>query len=193
MELLVVIAKYRENVDWTIELKRPFVIFNKNRDEDHLFEFNLPNRGRETDTFLGYILENYESLPDYVAFLQGDPADHCPSAVHIINEFVPDKKFKPLGKTYHRDTQILDETLNWAKFCSIEVKSQPKFISGMQCIVSRDLIRSRAKESYENIYGKVSKQLDYNSHTGYYFEYLWPTILGFNEDLEVGRDDCLRP
>jgi hypothetical protein len=190
MRFLVVVAKYKESMAWMSELRVQSLVFNKNREEDHLFDFNLPNRGRETDTFLEYIIKSYHDLPEYVAFLQGNPLDHCPSCVGILNEFAFDRDFKALGKTYYRDTHILSETLNWAKFCDLEIKSPPKFISGMQCIVSKKRILARSKESYENLHSKVSKEIDFNSHTGYYFEYLWPTILGFNEELEVGGGDC---
>jgi hypothetical protein len=162
------------------------VVFNKNREEDHLFQFNLPNFGRETDTFFRYIINEYDDLPDYVVFLQGNPFDHCPSAVDRINGFALDRPFEPLGSTYHRDDHILNETLDWAVQCGIEVVQPVRFISGMQCIVSRGMLHRRSRASYESIYGKVSKDLNHNSHTGYYFEYLWPTILGFNEIMEAG-------
>jgi hypothetical protein len=187
MELKVVVAKYKESVDWTGALRFPHVVFNKNRDEDHLFQFNLPNFGRETDTFFRYIINKYDDLPDYVAFLQGNPLDHCPSAVERINGFAFDRPFEPLGSVYDRDGHILNSTLDWAVQCGIEVSQPVRFISGMQCIVSRDTLRRRSRASYESIYDNVSKDLDHNSHTGYYFEYLWPTILGFNEIMEAGK------
>lgn len=186
MKLMVVVAKYRESINWTKEINKPVIVFNKNPEEASLFEFNLPNRGRETDTFLNYIIDHYENLPEFVVFLQGNPFDHCQKVVDIINGFKFDEDFKPLGSTYFRDGGLLKQTLDWASFCEIDIISPPKFISGMQCIVSKEVIRKRSKESYTKIHEKVSKEINYNSHTGYYFEYLWPTILGFNEELKVG-------
>jgi hypothetical protein len=181
MEMTIVIAKYKESIDWSKNLNKPYIIFNKNPDDNHLFENNLPNMGRETDTFFNYIIGNYESLPDYVCFLQGDPFDHCPNALDLINNFSFNVPVLPLGSVYFRDGGDLDSTLKWAEFCKIEVKSSPKFISGMQCVVSKDLIKKRSKDSYENLHKNVCKELNVSAYTGYLFEYLWPTILGFNE------------
>lgn len=185
MKIIVVIAKYKESTSWVKDINIPFIIFNKNRDDDHFFEHNLPNKGFETDTFLHYIINNYESLPDYVVFLQGNPFDHCHNVLELISHFNFNVPFVSLGPEYIRDGGPLEETINWANFCNIEINDPIKFISGAQCIVSRDLIKKRTKESYKEIHGKVCRELNFNSHTKYYFEYLWPTILGFNEMIKI--------
>jgi hypothetical protein len=45
-----------------------YVVYDKSKD--------IPNVGREAETYLRYIIENYNCLPEYVAFLQGHPFDH---------------------------------------------------------------------------------------------------------------------
>ncbi len=35
--------------------------------------------GRETHTYLTYILEHYDNLPEWVVFTQGVPAQHAPA------------------------------------------------------------------------------------------------------------------
>ena len=130
-----------------------------------------------------FILNNYESLPDYVAFLQGNPFDHCSDAVDLINNFKFDSPFVPLGPKYIRDGSQLNDTIDWAKLCNIDIDLPIRFIGGAQCIVSKDLIQKRTKKSYQQIYEKVCPHIDFNSHTKYFFEYLWPSILGFNNDL----------
>lgn len=183
----VVVARYRESVEWASGLRFPSLVFNKNREDDHLFELNLPNMGRETDTFLRYLVDRYDSLPSYVTFLQGDPFDHCPFVVDAVNGFGFDRPFQPLGAVYVRDNEhIVESTLDWASRCGLETMIPLKFISGMQCIVSRELITMRRRESYERLLAMVSKELDRNCRTGYFFEYLWPTILGFNEEMSTG-------
>jgi hypothetical protein len=39
--------------------------------------YRLPNVGREGHTYLHYIVQHYNSLPEHVVFLQGDPFDHA--------------------------------------------------------------------------------------------------------------------
>ena len=188
MNLHVVIAKYKESVDWTARLNKPFTVFNKNRDEDCLFANNLPNKGRETDTYLGFIINNYENLPDYVAFVQGNPFDHCSDAIDHINNFSFNEPCRSLGPIYLRNDNLMQPTIDWANTCNVQyaVKNGHPyipFIGGMQCIVSKHLILNRSKDSYQHLYNNVSQELDYNSPTGYYYEYLWPTILNFNDLL----------
>lgn len=179
--IIVVIAKYKESVNWIESLKVPYIIFNKDPEANHLFEHNRVNFGRETETFLSYIIDNYNNINNYTVFLQGNPFDHDPSVVDRINNFEFDKEIIPLGAVYNRDGSPLPDTINWAKKCSITFEEPIRFISGMQCIVSRNLILQRSLESYKHIYSHVSKQIDYNCYTGYFFEYLWPTILNFNK------------
>ena len=38
----------------------------------------LPNVGRETHSYLTYIVEHYDSLPPAIVFTQGDPFPHNP-------------------------------------------------------------------------------------------------------------------
>jgi hypothetical protein len=183
MNLVLVVARYKESTEWTKNIKNKVLIFNKNIEENNLFELNLPNKGFETDTFLYFIIENYESLPDYIAFLQGNPFDHCPEVLKLINYFKFDSSFVPLGPIYIRDGSVVEETIKWAEFCNINVNLPIKFIGGAQCIVSKDLIKQRTKKSYIYIHEKVCPHIDFNSHTKYFFEYLWPTILGFNDKI----------
>jgi hypothetical protein len=74
---LCVVAKYKEDITWTEKLDCQFIIVNKDPD-DKRFETNYQNIGRETETFIRWILENYDNLniSDKIIFLQGDPFEH---------------------------------------------------------------------------------------------------------------------
>jgi len=72
---VAVLARYREeNNSWENTLKNngySVIIFNK-FSGDNL----LNNVGRESHTYLHYILENYDNLPDEILFSQYDPLNH---------------------------------------------------------------------------------------------------------------------
>ena len=72
-----VVAKYKEDVSWTEDLPCEVTIINKDPN-DNRFQINLPNTGRESDTYCHYIIENYENIQpdDRIIFLQGTPWDH---------------------------------------------------------------------------------------------------------------------
>jgi uncharacterized protein (DUF1499 family) len=55
-------------------------------------------------------------------------------------------------------------------------------------MVSKELILKRPKESYLKIKNSIPEQVITN--TNYLIEYLWPTILNFNDDLELSLYNC---
>ena len=91
---LSIIARYNEDISWAEKLDTDVIIYNKG--EDFEFEYphiDIPNIGREGETFIRAIVENYEILDkyEYIALLQGHPFQHCPKAIEIINTYNPDE------------------------------------------------------------------------------------------------------
>ncbi|MDP2848244.1 MAG: DUF3431 domain-containing protein [Humidesulfovibrio sp.] len=80
--LELVVARYREDLSWLRELGLPSTVYNKGPElspellppETRLLV--LPNLGREAHTFLTHIIRRYDALPEFTAFLQGDPFAH---------------------------------------------------------------------------------------------------------------------
>lgn len=67
--LTLVVARYRENVEWVNQLSANVVILNKAQ---------LGNSGREAASWLWFITTHYESLRGDYVFAQGNPFEHCP-------------------------------------------------------------------------------------------------------------------
>ena len=186
--MVVVICHFKENLDWVKNLKHRYIIYNKNSEEQHLYDINLPNVGFDTIVYLKYIIDNYDNLPDFVCFSQDNPFFHCENFLDKVNEFDFTKKFLPLGKTYIRDTIELDRAIEYANNNQITYELPIKFINSAQCIVSKELILMRTKNSYQKI--KDSIPLEVISNINYLIEYLWPTILGFNNELILSLNNC---
>jgi hypothetical protein len=72
----VVVARYKEDVDWLLPLQDSVVLFNKSDQVPPMPYRQLPNIGRESHTYLTYILENYDNLPEVVVFTQANVSDH---------------------------------------------------------------------------------------------------------------------
>ena len=190
MDLVVIICHYKENLDWINNLKYKYMIYNKNENNKNKYDFDLPNVGFDTIVYLTYIIDFYDELPDFVCFSQDNPFFHCPNFLENVNNFNGEKKFHPLGITYHRDVKsILEKTINYANSIGIEYRENIKFINSAQCIVSKDLIRLRTKEFYKNIRSTLSTT-EIITETNYFIEYLWPTILSFNNELEISINNC---
>jgi hypothetical protein len=95
-----------------------------------------------------------------------------------------------LGKTYIRDNKdILNQTINYAKNTGISYTEPIKFINSVQSIVSKELILKNSIEFYERVKNTLSKTEKINQ-TNYFVEYLWPTILNFNDKLVISDKNC---
>ena len=75
----LVVSRFKENVDWIRNYTDNYIIYNKG--DDDLYDFKQikrPNIGGNQYDICQFIYENYENLPDLIAFCQGNPFDHCP-------------------------------------------------------------------------------------------------------------------
>jgi hypothetical protein len=76
----IVIARYNENLNWINEEpfnRHPIIIYNKSNNDNFASSdnikkvVNLPNVGRETNSYFYHIIENYDNLADITIFLPG--------------------------------------------------------------------------------------------------------------------------
>ena len=87
MSRLFVIARFKEDINWIKDINNDIVIFNKGDNFSFNYpRFDVPNVGRECETYLRAIIQYYEILDQYesVVFLQGHPFDHCPDLFEIL-------------------------------------------------------------------------------------------------------------
>lgn len=189
MNLEVVVCHFQENIDWLHQLKRPYVVYNKNPKNHDKFQYNLANYGFDVQAYVIYILNNYHNLPDYVCFAQDHPFDHCGNFIDLVNNFNFDVEFEPLGLMYERTPTAphpqychLHNALSLADKLGVQYSIPLKFISSAQCIVSKNLILKRSEDFYKNILSLFPR----NKHitdVNFHLEYLWPTILSFADQL----------
>lgn len=187
-KLVVVIPHFEQDIRWVGDLKHPYIIYNKNPEKNHLFEFNLPNVGYDAYAYITYIIDNYDNLPDYVCFAQDNPSYHCINVVELINNFEFDKPFLPLGPVYFLGGHDFEKTYSYASRISLQYSTPLRMIASMQCIVSKELILKTSKETYEIINSTITHSV--KSEENYCIENLWPTILNFNDSVEIGLHHC---
>ena len=163
MKYCIVVARYTENIEWTKQFEN-VIIYNKGDElNDGCDEILLPNVGREGHTFYKHISNNYDNLTDYIIFLQGNPYDHCPNIIEIINNFInnPDINIdygflcnriidcNLIGCGSHPGLPLIDvyEKL----FNERKEYMDFNFVAGGQFIVSKKAILNRPKEFYDKI------------------------------------------
>ena len=87
--MLIVIARYNEDIEWSKKYSSNILIINKGDKiegiENQIF---YPNVGREGHSYYKYIVDNYDNLDDYIIFLQGNPFDHSPDIIKILDAIV---------------------------------------------------------------------------------------------------------
>ena len=73
-----VISRYKEDPSWIKNYTDDYIIYNKGEPLDDNFNaVKRPNIGGNQYDIAYFIHENYNNLPDLMAFVQGDPFDHC--------------------------------------------------------------------------------------------------------------------
>jgi hypothetical protein len=84
----LVIARYKEKIDWIQSIKSFFSnVYLYNKDELIQSEFiqkKLKNIGREANSYIHHIIDNYDNISEFTIFLQGEPYEHCPTLNHEI-------------------------------------------------------------------------------------------------------------
>jgi hypothetical protein len=128
MSIDLVIARYKENISWLHQVPDSInTIYIYNKDDTckrplnrygtvvRSYQINpptldvptsrskiisLPNVGREADTYLEHIIQNYDNLADLTIFSQGDPFPHSPDFMKLLgytNDYAP---VQPLTDRY---------------------------------------------------------------------------------------------
>jgi hypothetical protein len=172
MNYRIVVARHKENVEWTKQFKN-IIIYNKgNHIGGGYNEIFLNNVGREGHTYYHHIYNNYDNLEDYTVFLQGNPFDHSPFLLKNLNNYINliDKgelttSFEVLSEYMgkcnlnncdHKGIPLFDvySALFDVKKTDLEIE----FGAGAQFIVSKKSILKKPKEFYLNIV----KMLEYS-------------------------------
>ena len=109
----IIIARYEEDIQWTESYNDIVLVYNK---EDYQIRkhFNikvdniikLPNIGREGETYLHHIIENYNNLAERITFLQGNPFEHNKTVLFGIDNDNKLLDIQSLGHYYLENQNI---------------------------------------------------------------------------------------
>lgn len=173
---MLVIAKYKENIDWSEGLEK--IVYNKFKGKN-----KLDNIGREAHTFLYHIIKNYDTITDCV-FCQGNPIEHVPDFIlkldnvkqgfYSFNVITIDNEIRADG-IYRFGTKIESQEYRdlVVKILDIFGINKTWINSSYYGIfsVSKDRILRYSKEQYQRAF-----ELSENELMPYAFEILWKTL-----------------
>lgn len=189
----IVVARYNEDLSW-LPQDDPYVkVYNKGQSLLSKNGFlSLPNIGRESHTYLTYIVDNYDTLPNVVFFTQGSP-DHMGG--HPIEYFIgiqgncSENHHVTKGPYYTFDSdghlrdhvhygQLYKSELNFYDWftkyidSNIDPRGYITWYMGATFSVKKEKILSRSREYYQELL-KQFPDGESNPEVGHYFERSW--------------------
>jgi hypothetical protein len=113
MSYKIIVSRYNEDIEWLKDEIDNCIIYNKGKKLNIKNEILLENVGRESETYLHYIIDNYNNLPDVVVFTQARICDHVGSndinyLINLYNDALLNGKSEPSIKHVHNNNLI-----NW--------------------------------------------------------------------------------
>ncbi len=177
MRVVVVIAHYNEDLSWVSKIKYDHVVYSKTLAKGTNVHHQPINKGNEATAYMQYIVDHYDTLPEYMLFVHGHEKSwhHNGSIVDIINdvELSPYKTLNkyPTGKLdpEHTDVIVASRDFPLAFEFPPDVNSLYYDSCGMFC-VARETIHRRPREFYER-----------------FLEYLWTTSTSNYYSSRVGE------
>lgn len=151
----LIIAHYAYHLDWIVGFRNypnlNIIIYSKNEntpDKIHGIKvIKRLNAGREGETYINYIIENYNNLnpDDYTIFCQDDPIEHQPNFIKILRFF--------LDRNLSSMKLPLIQPLNSHAYQDVkqDMKNKNNIISGD--IFSYDEYKQKKKDATRN--GKI--------------------------------------
>jgi hypothetical protein len=191
----IIIASYKENLNWVEDIPRDWIVSIYNTDKDRTnFPFNkqylqkLPNIGREAGQWLHHIVDRYDKLADFSFFCQGDKA-HDPKLIDQLlhAEELPPHPFAYLGTDgkpftlpmvpFEPVKQLL--RLGWQD----EAIPMPRpFRVGAQFYATKETIHNRPKEHYERILDGIHKEYPPHWSAAHLLEPAWGCVFKIKEN-----------
>jgi hypothetical protein len=205
MSVHVIVARYNEDLAWTNDITHKLTIYNKGEKVEGLTNPVVPlvNKGREGETFLRHIIENYHNLDAVTVFLQGDPFDH----LNLLNgwsldmtelekkmvcyklnrEINANSKFEGFYQVRYNvpGNTNNSKTTEYCYYYFGEFHNWFTVVPGAQYIVPKEVILSRPLMFWQMLHNGI-----YNSLLdGYAMENLWWLAYMHKMDSTVGNHD----
>ena len=166
----------------------------------------VPNVGRESETYLRYLIDHYESLPEYMLLVQDDTQVHVPR--QHVDHFCEQISKEMQGNTYGRVLQVVHRGRRLYPPRKIDAHdkmhgrlqaacerfglSMPQSYLTHVCaflLVSRECVHSRPKAFYEELHKWHSEERSVKNRRGateeqlapWLLEHLWQLVFGFSE------------
>lgn len=197
-DIWVVSSHFSEDLEWLSSSPHPVVVVSKRPESLDHGKFKavhgIPNKGREFGSYLWFICNYWNELPDKVAFIHGHEKSHH-QFVDLFDVISRHRSESFLGlngprnAAYHYFFSDMDHYFfgsrrraedSWnlmglGRICNCP--SQLVFQGGTQTLISKDLIKSNPLSFYEGILNFLMSLSDSGFNAGLVLEMAWHVIM----------------
>ena len=198
----VVISKYTENSEWIQKINHKTIVYDKSNNPI-AGSIHRPNIGRESESLLFHIIENYNSLPDLTIFLQGDPRSN--PIIYTYDEVIEEinQQHRHELKTILTWEGYVNIRDYWLKSCATlndilfeNCDDMVIYSSGVQYVIPKEVILNRPLKLYQSLHTQLikydNKALIANKKNlsdgidAWTMEVIWGNIFNVNKKLKPG-------
>lgn len=195
----IVSSHYKEDIKWLENYFLPVVIVSKEGGdykninyEAYLNVHLIPNKLREAGSYLWFIVNYWNHLPERMFFIHGhETSDHMKMSLPDAIKKYYDRPFQDFNHFFTYNLKITQEQdlfiEMWNKLMAYRFGSIPTeifFEFGAQFVVSKSVVKNHPLSFYRKLYDYTCEKAE-NSHIDYlmgvFFETIWPII--FNPDF----------
>eukprot|EP00742_Colponemidia_sp_Colp-10_P008880 GILJ01009645.1.p1 GENE.GILJ01009645.1~~GILJ01009645.1.p1 ORF type:complete len:240 (+),score=22.38 GILJ01009645.1:73-720(+) len=201
------------NMTWLENLGTPVAIYNRNLSSADLPTISMtryrslrPNLGNEGHTYLRFIIDHYENLPEKVVFLHGHRTSWHTEL--DMDRFLSRLKWNDIrfyanfDTTYFQNIGLDSQTEELPFVCTMWQQAGlqeyigvcPPFIKTECCaqfLVSKERILLRPKRFYQRLLDWLINQTEFsNFFAGMILEWCWGVIFGQGYDVTFETDRC---
>ena len=185
MSYIIVVARYNENVEWLHSEMQHCIFYNKGEKLNIPNEILVENVGRESESYLHYIIDHYDNLPDIVIFTQATIANYheVKQEAEIYGKSIPSENpclgpefnVNEDGSFFLSNNYVRNQRLSFKKWfqCNImDVYPDPFHIySNGLFAVKKELILKKPLAYYKYLIQFVNHHID--PAEGDFFERSW--------------------
>jgi len=171
--IFIVSSHYNEDLKWLINQKEyEYLIYSKNSEAREMLMIDdsrlkiIKNRGMEVSSFLSFMIDYYDNLPDYIAFCHGHlTAWHQDDTIlNVLKRYNFTDEYLTLNNPYYRNSiyddcpqeiQFNKEDRVWEKIkrlqsdLMIKLPNKIEITMGAQFIVKKESILRNGLSFYK--------------------------------------------
>jgi len=201
MKPFIVSSHYNEDLSWMVnQTEYDYKIYTKNHNPPSFISKDrvvyIPNKGAEASSYLWYIINNYDCLPDSVAFIHGHyTAWHQDTDILTAIKKYDGSDYMTLNdrsrrNAFHDNCGTEGNAIgnwNWARQGMIEIGMEvpiPTRLEFTQCaqfVVTSGRIRSNSLNFYKRCMDWLMRTPFPDAISGRVFEHSWHYIMTHKE------------